>query len=283
MNSKIKTTAIAIIAIALLGTGGYFYFTNGAFKAATNEFVANNISGKDLPPATVKPVYQNWLYFIADGTGDCYIKYAIPKIELEYLGRAADSIHKNNGGRLWLSYFDNDSKNNLCVYLFVPGSITRLAKPEPVSGETSFEASDKMKAWKEKTANFLRDSLVNEAHYQKEKGKFLKECEAVLTQKVYVRELKENLWSDIIGGLNSSFKTFKAITDSTPAHKYVIAFSDLQNDAPYLNPKPKLDNIPDGVKLIVVNPAPGSSKKCTQNVIELEAPDRVYETIFNNR
>lgn len=67
MNSKTKTIAIVITVIALLGTGGYFYFTNGSFKAATNDFVANNITGKDAPPPVMKPVlskldllYSRW-------------------------------------------------------------------------------------------------------------------------------------------------------------------------------------------------------------------------------
>jgi hypothetical protein len=282
MNPKNKTIAIIIIVIIVLA-GGYSYFTNANFKNSANEFVANNITGKESPPAVVKTVYQHWIYFIADGTGDCYIKYSIPVLGVDHLTRAADSIHKHNGGKLWLSYFDNDSKNNLCVYLSVPSSLVKQAKPEVISGETSFEASDKLKAWEAKTANFSNDSLANEAHYQKQKEKFLKECELVLTQKVYVKGLKENLWSDIIGGLNSSFRTFNAISDKTPAYKYVVAFSDLQNDAPYLKPKPHLENMPDGVKLIAVNPAPGSSKKCTHDVIELEAPERVYETIFNHQ
>lgn len=283
MNSKAKTMAIVVIVIALLGTGGYFYFTNGNFKAAANDFVANNIVGKDAPATVVKPAYQNWIYYIADGTGDCYIKYAIPMVELEHLGRAADSIHHHNGGRLWLGYFDNDSKNNVCTYMGVPGNVVKQPKPETVSGETSFEADDKLKAWEKATANFSNDSLANEALYQKMKAKFLKECEAVLTTKVYVKGLKENQWSDIIGGLNSAFKTFDAITDTVPAYRYVVAFSDLQMDAPHLKPQPKLNAIPKGVKIIAVNPAPGSSKKCTQDVRELEAPERVFETIFNNQ
>jgi len=283
MNSKIKKNIIIITVITLVVTSGYFYLTNATFKTVANEFIANNITGKDLPPSVVKPRYQNWIYFIADGTGDCYIKYAIPKVELEHLSRTADSIHQGNGGRLWLSYFDSDSKNNQCIYFLVSHCLVKQAKPAVESGETSFQTSDKLKAWQKMTENFTQDSLDSEANYQIQKEKFLKVCEAMLTQKVYVKGLKENEWSDIIGGLNSSFNTFNAITDTTPAYKYVVAFSDLQNDAPYLQPKPQLKNIPGGVKLIAVNPAPGSSKKCTQDVMELEVPDRVFETIFHNK
>ncbi len=282
MNSKSKTITIVLVVTAIL-IGGFFYFTNENFKAAANGFVEKNLIGKDAPPPVAKPVYENWIYYVADGTGDCYIKYAIPKVELEHLSRAADSIHRHNGGRLWLSYFDNDSKNNLCIYMSVPAFAEKQPKPETKSGETSFEADDKLKAWEKATENFSFDSLTKEKLYQQQKGKFLKECETVLSTKVYVKGLKENLWSDIIGGLNSSFKTFNAISDTTPAHKYLVAFSDLQNDAPYLNPKPTLENIPTGVKVIAVNPAPGSSKKCTQEVTELEAPERVFETIFKNQ
>lgn len=282
MNSKSKTITIVLVVIALLG-GGYFYFTNGNFKNAANGFVEKTLLGKEEPAPVAKTVYQNWIYYVADGTGDCYIKYAIPKVELEHLSRAADSIHHHNGGRLWLSYFDNDSKNNLCIYLNVSAGLVKQAEPKTKNGETSFEADDKMKVWEKATANFSTDSLANEKLYQQQKGKFLKECEAVLTSKVYVKGLKENLWSDIVGGLNSSFKTFNAISDTTPAHKYVVAFSDLQDDAPYLKPKPTLESIPSDVKVIAVNPAPGSSKKCTQEVTELEAPERVFETIFKNQ
>lgn len=274
---------IAIIVIAIASTGSYFYFTNSKFKNAANQFVENNITGKDVVSPAANIRYLNDVYYVADGTGSGYTQYLVPKIEIAHLNRMADSIHWHGGGRLWLGYVDNDSKNNQCIYLLIPGIITKEPGPSVVSGETSFEADDKKKAWEKRTSNFAQDSATLESAYQKAKAKFLGDCDLLLTKKIYIPGSAQNQWSDVIGSLNASFKTFKTISDTIPAHKYVVAFSDLQHDAPRLKPAGKLDSMPNGLKLIAVNPSPGSSKKCTQQVIELEAPERVFEIIFNNK
>lgn len=274
---------IAIIVIAIAATGSYFYFTNSKFKNAANQFVENNITGKEAVPPAASIKYLRDVYYVADGTGSGYTQYSVPKVEIPHLSRMADSIHQHGGGRLWLGYVDNDSKNNQCIYLLIPGIISKEPGPSVVTGETSFEADDKKKAWEKRTANFTQDSVTHETAYQKAKEKFLGDCDLLLTKKVYVPGSSQNQWSDVIGSLNASFKTFKTISDTIPAYKYVVAFSDLQHDAPRLKPAGKLDSIPNGVKLIAVNPSPGSSKKCTQQVIELEAPERVFEIIFNNK
>ncbi|MBL0335658.1 MAG: hypothetical protein IPP73_10260 [Chitinophagaceae bacterium] len=255
-----KKIIIAIVIIAIAATGSYFYFTNANFKNAANQFVKNNITGADKPPPVTKATQQSWVAVIADGTGSGYTQYSVPKVEQTYLNRMADSIHTNGGGRLWLSYIDNDSKNNQCLYLPIPGSILKETKPSIGSGETSFEADDKKKAWEKRVAGFSQDSANHEAAYQKAKEKFLNDCVLILTKKIYLPGSPQNQWSDVIGSLNSSFETFNAITDTLPAHKYVVAFSDLQHDAPQLKPAPKLNSIPKGLTLIAVNPAPGSSK-----------------------
>lgn len=277
-----KKWIISFLIIAIAATGSYFYFTNAGFKNTANQFVEKNIIGKeDLPPVT-KAQYKWDVFYIADPTGSGYTQYLIPQIEVAHLNRMADSIHRHGGGRLWLSYIDDDSKNNECIYLLIPAGLLKENEPPVLKGETSFEADDRKKAWQKRVAGFSQDSSAHETAFQTVKAKFLKDCEDLLTKKIYIKGSSRNQWSDVIGSMNASFKTLRNISDTVAAYKYVIAFSDLQHDIPRTKKTISLDSLPSGVTLIAVNPSPGSSKKCTQQLIELENPERVFETVFIN-
>lgn len=278
-----KKLIISFLIIAIAATGSYFYFTNTGFKNAANQFVEKNIIGKEDPPPIIKTQYQRDVFYIADPTGSGYTQYLIPQIEIAHLNRMADSIHRYGGGRLWLSYLDDDSKNNECIYLPIPAGLLKEKEPLVVKGETSFEADDRKKAWQKRVAGFSQDSAAHETAFKTAKDKFLKDCEELLGKKVYIRGSRHNQWSDVIGSLNASFKTFRNISDTVATYKYVVAFSDLQQDIPRSKKATSLENIPAGLILIAVNPSPGSSKKCTQQVVELENPERVFETVFINK
>jgi hypothetical protein len=272
-----------LIALALFVMGICLYISNPNLKKIINNFIGKNIVGSESPVVTKKAAnYQYWIYLMADGTGDCRSTYNIPRLEITHLSRIIDSIHNWGGGRIWLSYFDNDSRNNPCVYLRVQAKITRPERPSSVSGETSFEAQDKLNEWRKRTANLIRDSISSEGIYLENKAEYLKQCDGILKTRVYVYDLKTNKFSDIIGGMNNAFKVIGSIPDTKPALKYLVTFSDLQHDAPDIKLEPVLDRVPVGLSIININPAPGSSKKCTEEVTEVESPERLFELVFNN-
>lgn len=270
MNRVIITIAVVLL---LAGTG--VYFTNDSAKKLINQ----NILGIFPPEDPETPTPEIWIYNIADGTGSTYVNYAIPRVTTDFISAILDQMYAQTGGRYWLSYTDRDSRNNQVLYLPVPKQIRKAEKPIRKPGETSFDFTKRIKAWEAVTINFEADSIEDLRTYQDAKTTFLVECEALLSNKVYVKST-DNQGTDLISILNASLQTLTTENTTMPVEKYVVCFSDMQQDAPHLNPKPQLGSLPSEVRLMAVNPVQGSSNKVTDQLLEIEHPNRVLEIIF---
>lgn len=236
----------------------------------------------EKPPVSVKNVeVKTAVFLIADPTGSTYQDYAIPKIDTTFIGNLSDVIYHNGGGYLWLSYIDRNSKNNKVVYANILSPLQRTQKPARFGGETYYEFDKRIKKYNVSMKYFVRDSLNNYNKYRSNKRQFLELCEELLNR-IYVKHSPDNMWSDVIGSMNAAFYSLNTVPDG-PVNKYLICFSDLQQDTPYLNPKPKLKSIPQDIKILVINPVPGSSKMVTNRVVDIDYPTRVFEYLNKKR
>ncbi len=217
------------------------------------------------------------IFLIADGTGSRYTKYAIPELDSTFIANVIKKVHMKDGGKVWLTHVDNVSKNNSVYYLPVD-PILEHSVPIRKNGETSFAFSSRLANWKNQRSNFSKDSLANEIEFFKSTDQFIQKCQKLLG-KVYTKGTPENQWTDIIGILNSAITTLEQL-DHNDGRKIIVCFSDMEQDAPYLKPEPVLRDIPVDITILVVNPALGSSKKVTDQVIEIEHTSRVYELCF---
>jgi len=258
---------VALIA----GLGVYFFFSNKDF----NKFIKKNIIG-DKKETVLSKEYE--IYCIADGTYSVNTDYAIPQINKEFIERIIDSIHYNGSGKFWITYIDKDSKNNRNIYIAIPPLARTETYPKEINGESSFDYEDRIVKWKENISKYSIDSIAKETTYYQRKSEFIKKCDSLLKTTVYVKS-SENRFSDVIGTLNSIFKSLGKSSEVN-VQKFVIAFSDLQQDTPNLKQIPELEPVPEKVTLIATNPSPGSSNACTDEVEELDSPERVFETIF---
>lgn len=265
---------IGLIVIIILAAG-YVYLEKPELAKSITSLII-----EEPKPEIKKIVTKTDVALIADPTGSTYQNYAIPQIDTNFISNLADIIYQTGGGCVWLSYIDNDSKNNSVLYFPVSSPLYKDRKPERNSGETYYEYDRRIKKYATDTKYFTEDSLKNFYNYLLQKEKFLKSCDDLLSR-LYVKNSPANQWSDVIGSLNAAFYTLETIRDSS-VNKYLVCFSDLQQDTPHLNPSPVLHNIPGDIKFLAVNPVPGSSKMVTQNVIEIDNPERVLEYISNN-
>lgn len=271
-----KGKAIIIVAILVAGIAAGAYFLSPEAK----ELIDLYIIGKEKPAPPIIEEPEKWVYVLADGTGSTYGTYCIPKVTKEWLGEVADNMYFTTGGKLYLSHIDRDSRNNQVIYISVPAQLSATTRPIRKEGEISFDYSKRVKEWEFSLEKSKADSVLVAKEFANAKAEFLVECADLLSQKVYVKS-SDNQWTDIIGILNASFVTMENEPDEN-AIKYVVGFSDFIQDAPHLK-NAKLDNIPNNVHLLAVNPVQNSSKKVTTNVVEYEHPQRVIELIFNSK
>jgi len=272
MTRNIWITGITIL---LLIAAAYVYFQKPDVLNSISDIII------EKPHTAVKRVKpKTAVYLIADPTGSTYMNYAIPPIDTVFISNLTDIIYRSGGGYLWLSYIDRNSKNNKVEYMKIIAPVNRTARPERFSGETYNEYDKRIKEYEASMKNFTQDSLNNYNTYLSDKKEYLELCFELLN-KIYVKGLPDNQWSDVIGSLNAAFYSLNTVQDSS-AKKYTVCFSDLQQDTPYLNPKPALNSIPSDIKIIAINPVPGSSKMVTNNVVVLDYPVRVSEYIMKN-
>jgi hypothetical protein len=273
-----KTLIIGIAAILLLSGAAYYYSTiNDEFKSSCVKFIDTHLLGKSNDVILKKVPIE--IYAIADGTGSRYLNYAIPELNTEFIEITLDKMYHKDGGRFWLSYIDRNSKNNKVLYFNVP-SILETEMPKRKNGETSFSFTSRLKDWESKKGNFRKDSITLFNNYILEKNIFLDNCKKEL-RKVYTKGTPDNQWTDIIGSLNSAVATLSQFSVKN-SKKFVVCFSDMEQDAPYLKPTPVLTEIPRDIAVLAVNPMQGSSKKIIENILEIEHTSRLYEIMFNN-
>jgi len=267
----INKTTLTILATLMTITGTYFYFTNKEFK----QYINKSIIGESKETEE-KKVFE--VYCIADGTYSVNTDYAIPQIDIHFIEKMIDSIHINGSGKFWLTYIDKGSKNNRTLYFAIP-EFTHIEQfPKERNGESSFDYQDRINKWKENISMNRIDSTEKERIYNEKMMEFIIKCDSLLKHTVYVKS-NENRFSDVIGTLNSAFRSLIGNATSN-TQKYVVAFSDLQQDIQDSKQVPELEPIPESVTLIATNPSPGSSDRCTDEVEELESPERVFEFIF---
>lgn len=269
MSKKIWITGLIILAII----AAVYIFIN---KPEVFREVSDMIIEK---PHTMPVISETKTaaYVIADPTGSTYLDYAIPQVDTNFISQLADKIYQRGGGYIWLSNIDRNSKNNKVLYASITAPLIKNKKPERFSGETYNEYDKRVKKYMSDTRYFNQDSLKNYHGYLSKKREYLILCNDLLNS-IYIKGSPDNQWSDVIGSLNGAFYSLSTISDSA-INKYVVAFSDLQQDTPNLNYKPTLNSIPADIKLLAVNPVPGSSKMITNNALVLDNPDRVFDYI----
>jgi hypothetical protein len=274
---KTKVIVIGIVSLLITVAGGYYYSTvNAEFKEKNTAFIAKHILGKT--EEIVAPKIEKEVYVIADGTGSRYLNYAIPELDTVFINNILNLLYDHDGGKFWLSYIDQNSKNNQVLYMKVEPR-RRTTKPIRKEGETSFSYSSRVKDWENTKPEYRHDSISHLNHFVSYRDEFIEQANAMLN-KIYIKGTIDNQWTDAIGSLNSAVLTISQSANNT-SDKYIVCFSDMEQDAPYLNPQPVLNSIPSEIQVLAVNPMQGSSQMISDNILEVEHVDRLLEIMFN--
>lgn len=275
---RTKTFVIGIVSLLILVAGGYYYSTvNADFKEKSTAYISKYILGET--EEIFQPKIEKEVYAIADGTGSRYLNYAIPELNTVFIKKVLDAMYNRDGGKFWLSYIDRDSKNNQVLYIRIEPR-KKMTKPVRKDGETSFSYSDRVKEWKQKVPEYRKDSVRHLNRFIAERDEFINQANVML-KKVYTKGTIDNQWTDAIGTLNAAVSTVSQSNNDT-SEKFIVCFSDMEQDAPYLSPKPVLDRIPSNIRVLAVNPVQGSSRMIADNILEIEHTDRLLEIMFNH-
>jgi len=273
MNKKYFT--IAIVTVILLCIVGYFYVTNVTVKDRTNFLVNKYVLGEKSEQKESKAStlgQPSWFYEIVDATDIEDKQYAIPRIDTAHIGQIIDWQYQHGGGKYSITYIDNYSKDNDVKYFAVPAPAHRNPAPVQKEGEISYEYYNQKKAYETYLQKFMVDSTNEAVKFYHNKRMFLDECCSFLNNTVYVVGSPTHRRTDAVGSLNASFRSMNLSPVSF--NKFLILFSDLED-----NVGGKLMPQPDDIKVVVVNPVPGSTKKILGEVPEVQSKSEVLERI----
>lgn len=240
---------------------------------SASQFVADNFTE---PKTAVAQVQPQAVYVILDGSGSGQSKYAVPKLSFADVENLVNKISLNGGGQLYLNSIDIEANNNRVSQCHIAALPTKPTLRERLAGEQKYQY-DRIK----KEFNSQMEAYQKE--YQKTTGtvellkRTYKNQWVEFLEHAYKPKGKEEDYSDIIGVINSAYRSLNANTSNTK--KSIVALSDLENDVPK---DAKAENPrPDGIKLYRVN-ASDSGNSSISNTIESDSFENTLTKIFNN-
>lgn len=215
-------------------------------------------------------------YFLADGTYSTSSEYMVPKLTpatidslIGYYRSCSRTAH------LWVSFIDNNGKDNDCLYFEIIAPKTTSKRPG--ANEGGYIKHEKVMAdWKLKQDAELRDSINECNAFSKRKSEFISGLTALLNNKVYVRSPR-NQFSDVVGSLNSANRM---LTDQVELEKitapFIIGFSDFQNDPPVQFPF----SVDSRIRVFNLISQPGASRNSVLHSTEMVSPQDLLKVII---
>lgn len=268
-----RSLLISLTVIVLMAVGLFLLYRSNPEIA---KLIDQHILGKTVEVKQFISNEEMAIFFIADNTGSMK-KYNIPQLTTTYIEKAIDELHLANGGCLFVSSFDSDIRNNENLYFRIPSKLFFKNKPARGSGETYFEYDRRIKKWEQEKQNYLNNSLSTENDFNVAKKQYIDRCEKFLAQ-LYGNVTKENNATNVADLLDAAIHSLNERSDKH-VQKIIIGYSDFEETVNW-NRK-KMYKIPQDIKIIQVNPVPGTTKKkISADIIEVH-PDRLFETIFN--
>lgn len=233
-------------------------------------FVMGNNSDKKV---VVESTIVRGTFFLADGTYSTSTDYVVPRINIPFLKVYIEKLRNKGGGYVWLSYIDNASKDNECLFIKVTISLHTSPKPNFMGGG-AISYQKNLRNFEALHSKELKDSILEVSDFIAREQKFLDAANSLLNQKVYVKSSRNTL-SDVSGSVKSAIKVLtdarrnNLITDCA-----LIGFSDFQNDpvCPALQPDPS-------VKVFNLISQPGKSKNCVSGSQEVMDVDYLFSIL----
>ena len=211
------------------------------------------------------------VYVIIDGSGSGSQKYAIPKLSIVAIKDLAEHISHNGGGHLFLNSVDKNADNNSIVHCKIPAYPMKPTLREKFVGEQSYQYQKLQKAYLKELSTFERDSVKATSELTQLVENQQNGWRVYLERAYSSRSASED-FSDIIGVLNTSYRSLKPYSKS-----FVLAISDLEHDVP--NIEKKLTEKPSTISLIRVN-ASDSGNKVTETDFETDSFENAIDFIF---
>ena len=224
-------------------------------------------SGTEEKVVVLKNDQIKGIYLLPDGTYSTSSEYVVPKLTDTFLNALIDKLRNAGGGYIWLSYIDDVSKDNECLYVRVTSCLHTNSAPDYMSdGAVNYQKNRKnFLALREKE---LKDSIREASEMKIKKQNFLAAANSLLTQKVYVKSDRNKL-SDVKGSVQSAIKVLSdARRNGLITECLLIGFSDFQNDPDC--PKMQPDS---SIKVFNLISQPGKSKNCvsgSQEVMDVD-------------
>ena len=207
------------------------------------------------------------IYLLADGTYSTSIDYVVPRLNTTFLEVLIDKLRHNGGGYIWLSYIDDASKDNECLYLKITTSLITTEKPNFMeSGAVNYQKN--LKKFEALHSKEMNDSILEVSEMNNRKQKFLDAAYSLLNQKVYLKSYRNKL-SDVSGSVQSANKVLTdARRNSMITDCILVGFSDFQND-----PDCPALQVDSSVKVFNLISQSGKSKNCISGSQEVMDSD----------
>lgn len=227
------------------------------------------------PEAPLQPV---WVYFLADGTDVEDQRTAVPHLDTAVMGRTIDLLRAHAGGKVWMSWVDQWSRDNQVLYLDVPVLAAGWSKPERNALESEDDYRKRIAALDQEREAAKRRTTAAEERFRQQRSAFLTNAQVLLDDEVYRHGHKQHRWSDVHGALNGASRVLTRRDRQEPFDRLLICWSDLYHNVGKDRPV-ALDDMDPMIRTALIWPNAEFERIALPGAEVLEHPDRAWEMI----
>ena len=227
------------------------------------------------PEVPLQPV---WVYFLADGTDVEDQRTAVPHLDTAVMGRTIDLLRANAGGKVWMSWVDQWSRDNQVLYLDVPVPAAGWSKPERNALDSDDDYRKRLAALDTEREAVERRIASAEERFQQQRAAFLAQAQVLLEQEVYRHGHPQHRWSDVHGALNGANRVLTRRDRQEPWDRLLVCWSDLYHNVSKQRPV-ELEEMHPMVRTALIWPNAELARIALPEAEVLEHPDRAWELI----
>jgi hypothetical protein len=224
------------------------------------------------------PLQAVWIYFLADGTDVEDQRTAVPHLDTAVMGRTIDLLRAHAGGKVWMSWVDQWSRDNQVLYLDVPVPPAGWSKPERNALESDDDYGKRIAAMDPEREASERRTATAEERFRQQRAAFLNEAHTLLEQEVYRPGHPQHRWSDVHGALNGANRVLTRRDRQEPFDRLLVCWSDLYHNVGKDRPV-ALEGMDPMVRTALIWPNAEFERIALPEATVLEHPDRAWEMI----
>lgn len=227
------------------------------------------------PEAPLQPV---WVYFLADGTDVEDQRTAVPHLDTTVMARTIDLLRAHAGGKVWMSWVDQWSRDNQVLYLDVPVPPAGRSEPERNALESEDDYRKRIEQLDHERKAAEQRIASAEERFRQQRHTFLTKAQALLEQEVYRYGHPQHRWSDVHGALNGANRVLTRRDRQEPFDRLLVCWSDLYHNVSKQRPV-ALEEMDPMVRTALIWPNAEFERIALPEATVLEHPDRAWEMI----